>query len=579
MADGLTPLTPPPRDDSTRRVVTGRVHAVALDSSRQALVRVEAGTGVVFTPLDGGPETTWPFLRRRMVEQLVVAPDGTLHAATLQGVLTLAEPRIPDVRKIGGGALCIAIDDQGRHAVGTGRGEIWLGDDHPGFNGYQAHESRVEAIARRHHIIVSGGADARIVWADLHTEQATAFSGHVAGITALALHTRAISGSADGSIKAWGGPEAGLLWSTKLPGGGPVHALAHTGTHILASGRDRAIYTLSPEDGRVLGLHVGHSRSVAGIFPLADGTFWSFGRDRSLRHWATPAARNPPPFFGHSDGVRAVLVEAGTLHTASRDGTIRTWDLTAQAPTGKPFQVSAGAVQVLARATPDTLFFGTTEGTVGIVDARGRTLHRQSLHEGPVTCLARLGPHHLLSGGADGVLRTWDAQRLTPLSARTHHTDRVRCMAVLPHADNTVVTGSYDGTLARVSPFGGPPLARMTGHTRPVVGVAATGTSIASGSLDGTVRTWRLDGTPIATETADPDGVVGVVTVAPERIVTVGKSGCIALWSTPDLERLATHTPGVPLDGVGSGHTADGQPVVVIGDQRGGITVLALTSG
>jgi len=573
MADGLRQRTAPPRDDSHRSISIKRVFASATDPSRAAIVRVESGTGVVFTPLDGGPETVWPFLRRRTVEQLVVGPDGTLHAATLQGVFRLTGPSAPELRKVAGGALCLAIDAAGNIAAGTGRGTVWLGDGNADFNGYSAHEARVEAIARRGPTIVSGGADAKVVWVNLTTEQATTLTGHVAGITAIALLSDdlAISASSDGSIKAWGGPERGLLWASRLTGGGPVRALAQCGDQLLATGRDRAIWSLSLTDGTVQGLWLGHHRAVAALHPLPDGSFWSRATDRTLRHWTTPFQTEVPPFFGHSDGVRACLLEDGCLTTASRDGTVRSWDLDTGTPIRRPFPVSSGAVQVLTRHTSDTLFFGGTDGAVGIVDRRGRVLHRQVLHEGPVTSLLRPSPELLVSGGADGVLRTWDAQRLTPLAARTDHTDRVRCLALV---DDTDVTGSYDGTLARVPPLGGAVIARFEGHTRPVVGVARVGQHLVSGSLDGTVRSWTFDGQSVAQAQGDPDGVVGVVALSKARAVSVGKGGRATIWSVPHLEELGVLDLGIPLDAVTVGQAADGSEAIVIGDQRGGIIVL-----
>jgi len=577
MAERLRRISPPPRDDSRATIDLLRVYASAYDPTRQALVRVETPTGVVFTPLDGSPETVWPVLMKEAVEQLVVAPDGSLYAATLDGVYHLTGPEAPQLRKLKGGALSLAIDAAGNLAAGTGRGSIWIGDGHPDFAGYMAHESRVEAVDRQGSIVVSGGVKSLVVWADLERDEATTLSGHVAAVTAITLvhPTLAISGGADGTLKAWGGPERKLIWSARLPNGGPVHALAHQPGRILATGRDRAIWAWHPEDGRCLGLWTGHHRSIAALHPIPDGSFWTRSGDRSYRHWVSPPQPEPPPFFGHSDGVRAVLIEQGTLFTASRDGTVRRWELATQQPSAPAFQVSAGAVQVLLRHGPDTLFWGGTDGAVGIVDHGGTVLHRQHLHEGPVTSLIRLNDDIIVSGGADGMLRSWDAQRVLPLAARSDHQKRVRCLAVY---EDTVVSGSYDGTLARVSPFGGPVLARMEGHTRPVVGVATAGAHIVSGSLDGTIRCWDPTGREVATGTCCPTGVVGLVPLSHERVVTVTKGGKASLWSVPELVCLDTLDLGYSLDGLGVGQQTCGRPVVVAGDQRGSVHVLQLES-
>ena len=326
MAEHLVRRSPPPRDDSRARIETGRTHAVALDRSRGALVRIEAGRGVVFEALAGGPPTVWPVLRRRMAEQLVVHPDGTLLAATLQGLLRVTGPTAPEVQGIAGGALCIDVDDHGALAVGTGRGTVWIDDADRDYNGYQAHESRVEVVRRRGPCIVSGGADARVVQVDLDTEQTHVHRGHVAAVTALALGERGevVSASAVGSVKRWDGPQGGLVWSVRLPGGGPVTALAWHGDRVLASGRDRAVWALSATSGAVEGVWVGHHRSVAGIFPVSPAEVWTWGRDRTLRRWGPPAPPELPPYHGHSDGVRAVHVEPTTVWTAAVTGTSAT---------------------------------------------------------------------------------------------------------------------------------------------------------------------------------------------------------------------------------------------------------------
>ncbi len=578
MADRLHIRSPAPRIDSGTVVDTGRVLAAGLDPTRDAIVRVEAGRGLVFSPLDGSASTTWPLFQDQAVEQVAVHPDGSVYLATVKGLYRVTGPDAFTARKIAGGALCLAIDAGGQLVVGTGRGAIWLGDDHPEFNGYAAHQSRVESVDRRGSIVLSGGADARVVWADVEADHAIAFTGHVAEVSAVCLGRdgkRGFSGSKDGAIKAWDSASQSLAWSVRLPGGGPVHDLVVWGTQLLATGRDRAVWALSLETGAVRGPWTGHSRPVGALIPVDEDTFWTWGRDRTLRRFTLPVPAHPPAFFGHSNGVRAVLVEDDHMWTASRDGSIRHWEIPAGAPAGPALQLSTmAAVQVLARQSDHTLYFGTTDGTVGIVDTRGRIQDRQKLHEGPVTCLGRLSADLLVSGGADGVLRAWDAHRLTPLAARTDHTDRVRCLAIV---DDQLVTGSYDGTLALVSPLAGPVQARFAGHSRPVVGVVWTGTHIVSGSLDGTVRCWQLDGTLLHTVEADPAGIVGVVHTGGGRVVAVGKSGHATLWRTPELTREGHVLLPAPLDGLGCATNPRGTVWIGIGDQRGGITVLEVT--
>jgi len=528
---------------------------------------------VVLQGFDDAPAVTWPVMRRRSVEDLAVHPDGRVVAALVTGLLWVDDGLVPEMQKLPGGAMCVCIDKQGNLAAGGGGGRVWISRDDGPLGHYAAHESRVEAIDRKGSVVLSGGADARVVRADLHSEEMHTFIGHVDGVTSAIIvdGDRVASGSADGAVKLWQVTSGKPLWTVRLPGGGPVHALEVCGDWLLATGRDRSVRVINLQDGDDRGIFTGHSRAVGGLFATGPNTFWSFGRDRRLMSWHLDDRQiTPPPFFGHSDGVRAVVLGDNHAWTAARDGTLRRWNLATAQPSSTALQVSQGAVQVLHHQDDGHLVFGSTQGAVGVVDARGRTLVLKELHEGPVTCLRALGDAMLVTGGADGVLRTWDRTTLAPLSARRDHADRVRCLAVVDE-DRGVVTGSYDHTLLRTHPLGGPVLARFEGHTRPVIGVAVVKDTVLSGSLDATVRAWELDGTALSTAAGDPDGVVGVVAIGPEHAVTVGRGGWVHLWIVRPLQAIAKIDLGVPLDGVTARQRSDGAWNLLIGDQRGGL--------
>ena len=64
--------------------------------------------------------------------------------------------------------------------------------------------------------------------------------------------------------------------------------------------------------------------------------------------------------------------------------------------------------------------------------------------------------------------------------------------------------------------------------------IAPDGTWLATGSQDGTVRTWAADGTPRATLTGH-DGPVNAVAIAPDgtwltTAATAGADGAVRIW-------------------------------------------------
>jgi WD40 repeat protein len=101
----------------------------------------------------------------------------------------------------------------------------------------------------------------------------------------------------------------------------------------------------------------------------------------------------------------------------------------------------------------------------------------------------------VVSGGADGIVRVWDAETGIQLGQLRGHIGRVSSVAFSPDG-HWIVSGGKDDNTVRVwdadalQPVGLP----LTGHTAAVTSVAFSphGDRIASGSQDRTVRLWPM---------------------------------------------------------------------------------------
>ena len=211
---------------------------------------------------------------------------------------------------------------------------------------------------------------------------------------------------------------------------------------------------------------------------------------------------------------------------------------------------------------------GGADGTVRIWDA---DTHQQvgaplTGHTEPVVSVA-FSPdgRRIVSGSFDKTVRIWDADTHQQIGAPlTGHTGDVWSVAFSPDG-RRIVSGSFDKTVriwdADTHQQVGDPL---TGHTEQVGSVAFSpdGRRIVSGSWDGTVRIWDADtgqqvGDPLTGHTEQ----VGSVAVSPDgrRIVSGSWDGTVRIWDADTGQQV-----GAPL----TGHTGDVWSVAFSPDGR-----------
>jgi len=195
-----------------------------------------------------------------------------------------------------------------------------------------------------------------------------------------------------------------------------------------------------------------HDAPVAGLVVSADGQlFASAGWDGLVKVWMYPAEENARRFEGHKGNVNAVafMPDGMTLVSGGYDASVRLWPLAGGTPIAVtlPSPVSS---RVVTRA--GMIAAGSADGSVVFINAKGEVIANVAATETPVTSLAaspdgltlaagsprgavaiidvtqrRLrftlnGPglpvwsmafspdgKHLFTGGADRMVRRWDA--------------------------------------------------------------------------------------------------------------------------------------------------------------------------
>ncbi|MGL3110546.1 c-type cytochrome [Bradyrhizobium sp. BR 1432] len=289
--------------------------------------------------------------------------------------------------------------------------------------------------------LLSGSFDTAAIRWSLKTDTAEqVLRYHADAVNAVAFLSggRLVTAGADARIAVW---TAGRQRPDRVfeGHGGPIVALAVSPDGaLLASGSwDRTVRLWSLSDGasRVL---EGHSQNVNGVAFTPDGrSLLSVGYDLTLRIWRLPDGQ--PEVVTLPAPLNAVVVAPdGEIVTGAVDGMLRM--LTADGKVSG--EVAAGPTPVVALTISGdgTLIAAAgIGGTVAIIDRKSRSLLRTLVVSGlPVWSVAFLPDREtLMTGGADGKIRRWNARTGDPIGSNLSGTpaDPLAAYAGDPGAD------------------------------------------------------------------------------------------------------------------------------------------------
>jgi WD40 repeat protein len=321
-------------------------------------------------------------------------------------------------------------------------------------------------------------------------------SGLVKAIV-VAADGRIFTGHQDGKVRVWRADDAADPAVHRRVGSLPPLG------DLLVSSVNPSSYVRSPRGGRGRGrrrvaVWLRHSDAVSSLsLDEGAGLLYSASWDRTFKAWRVSDYRCLESVPAHDDAVNTVAAAGfgGLVLTGSADGTVKVWRREAAADRTshvlqRVLREGDGAVTAIA-ACPEAraVYVGSSDGLVTCwrwgLDVDAQPTHAGVLagHGMGVLCLAVSG-RVVVSGSADGTLCVWrrddddDEQKgHARLAVLVGHTGPVKCVAVAADED------CYDAD----------------GERRFVV---------YSGSLDGSVKVWRLSEEralePPAVETTTP---------------------------------------------------------------------------
>ena len=283
----------------------------------------------------------------------------------------------------------------------------------------------------------------------------------------------------------------------------PLACAAFNGTNeVVFGGTDHALYALDlSQPGRgatkLYSKRWGHSDWVTGCAFTSSGRVLSGAMDSKLCLWSTDK-RRCQELTHHTRSVSSVKAGANdTAYSASYDGTVAVWAL-------------GGGERATENAKPRSILTG---------------------HKSPVLELAC--QHSLVaSGGKDGALLCWDVESEQCLMRARAHDAAVTALLFPPQESVVMVSGSADGFIKTWDPRTKALLSsaalhrdRASGSGAPVAGLAAVGEHcLVSGGADNAVHVLdrRRAAEPVCSFSSCRTGVYSVAAAPDGRCVFVG---------------------------------------------------------
>ncbi|KAI9339552.1 WD40-repeat-containing domain protein [Zopfochytrium polystomum] len=282
--------------------------------------------------------------------------------------------------------------------------------------------------------------------------------------------------------------------------------------------------------------HGGPVTSLAVSYSSADGSdefLYTGSWDKSIRKWDVKSHTCLQIYLAHADFVKSLLLFSPTrLCSGSSDRTIYVWDTTPQPPADLDSSSTAKTATTSSTATPattrrplvtingdhtrgiealarvgDVLFSASSDTSIRAWDiATGRPAsaaavsataaapllkgHLTSVY-GLVTVETDDGDTELWSASADKTAKRWNLEGIPDASFT--HPDFVKCLAVV--AGQYLVCGGRDENIWVWDIATEKTVKVIEAHFGEISCLGLHGGLLWTGSLDGTVRGWKIRGT------------------------------------------------------------------------------------
>ncbi len=524
--------------EATIRGHSGWVTSVAFSPDGRFLASGSQDNNVKLWNLETRREIATFGGHSRGVTSVAFSPDGQTLVSSGDRHIHLWElksgHRLAVFGDHSGPVLSVAFSSDGGTLASSSVGgfvKLWDTKNGSEMATLRGHSDRIGSVvfSPDNQMLASGSNDNSIkLWRLEDASEIASFTGHTDEVRCLAFSRDGrtlISGSEDNSIKLWN-VDSERDWSRFSGHSRRVEDLVFSpdGQLMASASWDKTIRLWDLALGVEINRLKGHSGWITSLDFSPDGEILATGSwDKSVKLWDVKSGQEIATLSGHSKEIYDVDFGpfGKTIASASGDGSVLVWDLTEWLE-GTNAKIAAelsllghsGFVYCVAiSADGQTIATASGDGSIKIWDLRlGQEAATLIGHQGPVYSIA-FSPdgQTLVSGSYDNSVKLWDLKSQKETHTLRGHLQSVTSVAFSSNG-KLLVSGSGDRTIrlwnteyiergvdlfdvktGNISPIlPSKTMITLRGHSSAVqvASLSPDGTTLASGSLSGSIKLW-----------------------------------------------------------------------------------------